>query len=182
MQDCPKFSFWIPRALAKFCFLRIVLIKPRKNIPVLGPLHMSPVGGTNFVFCSYGKFNPGYRDEKCPKGHQNTRGTAFRPVSDLTSHAQLKMFRPGIRAGVFIWEEFEKFPARLPRSRSQKPRSGLPDQPAFSYEHIEIFVKKRAARRDLGNRACPVNRAHMKRPLVATTQRKPRYLEMRRGK
>ena len=34
---------------------------------------------------------------------------AFRPVSDLKSHAQLKMFRPGIRAGVFIWEEFEKF-------------------------------------------------------------------------
>ena len=27
---------------------------------------MSPVGGTNFVFYSYGKFNPGYRDEKCP--------------------------------------------------------------------------------------------------------------------
>ena len=75
--------------------------------------------------------NPGYRDEKCPKGHQNTRGTAFRPVSDLTSHAQLKMFRPGIRAGVFIWEKFEKFPARLPRSRSQKPRSRLPGQPAF---------------------------------------------------
>ena len=68
------------------------------------------------------------------------------------------MFRPGIRAGVFIWEEFEKFPARLPRSR-------LPGQPAFSYEHIEIFVKKRAARRDLGNRASPVNQAHMKRPL-----------------
>ena len=124
-----------------------------------------PVGGANFVFCSYGKFNPDYRDAKCPKGHQNTRGTAFRPVSDLTSHAQLKMFRPGIRAGVFIWEEFEKFPARLPRSRSQKPRSRLPGQPAFSYEHIEIFVKKRAARRDLGNRASPVNRAHMKRPL-----------------
>ena len=131
-----------------------------------------PVGGTNFVFCSYGKFNPGYRDEKCPKGHQNTRGTAFRPVSDLTSHAQLKMFRPGIRAGVFIWEEFEKFPARLPRSRSQKPRSRLPGQPAFSYEHIEIFVKKRAARRDLGNRASPVNRAHMKRH----SQRSPLYL------
>ena len=46
---------------------------------------MSPVGGTNFVFCSYGKFNPGYRDEKCPKGPQNTRGIAFRLVSDLTS-------------------------------------------------------------------------------------------------
>ena len=54
-----------------------------------------PVGGTNFVFCAYRKFNPGYRDEKCPKGPQNTRGTAFRLVSALTSHAQLKMFRHG---------------------------------------------------------------------------------------
>ena len=54
-----------------------------------------PVGGANFVFCSYGKLNPGYRDEKCRKGPQNTRGTAFRLVSDLTSHAQLKMFRHG---------------------------------------------------------------------------------------
>ena len=68
-----------------------------------------PVGGTNFVFCSHGKFNPGYRDEKCPKGHQNTGGTAFRPVSDLTSHAQLKMFRPGIRAGVFISKNSKNF-------------------------------------------------------------------------
>ena len=34
-----------------------------------------PEGGTNFVFCLYGKFNPGYRDEKCPKGPQNTRAT-----------------------------------------------------------------------------------------------------------
>ena len=29
----PKFSFWIPRVLTKFYFLRIVL--KRKNIPVL---------------------------------------------------------------------------------------------------------------------------------------------------
>ena len=68
------------------------------------------IGGTpNFVFCSYGKFNPGYRDEKCPKGPQNTCGTAFPLVSDLTSHVQFKMFRHvqsrGIRAGVFIWEK-----------------------------------------------------------------------------
>ena len=54
-----------------------------------------PVGGTNFVFCSYGKFNSGYRDEKCLKFPENTRGTAFRLVSDLTNHAQLKMFHPG---------------------------------------------------------------------------------------
>ena len=55
---------------------------------------MSPVGGTNFVFCPYGKFSPDYWDEKCPKGPQNTHGTVFRLVSDLTSHAQLNMFCP----------------------------------------------------------------------------------------
>ena len=51
-----------------------------------------------------------------------------------------------------------KFPARLPRSRE-------PSQPALSYEHIETFKKDLEVRRDLGNRASPVNRAHMKRPL-----------------
>ena len=53
-----------------------------------------PVSGTNFVFCSYGKFKPGYRDEKCPNGPQNTREIVFRLVSDLANHVQLKMFRP----------------------------------------------------------------------------------------
>ena len=52
-----------------------------------------------------------------------------------------------------------KFPARLPRSRE-------PSQPALSYEHIENFTKDLEVRRDLGNRASPVNRAHMKRPLL----------------
>ena len=54
-----------------------------------------------------------------------------------------------------------KFPARLPRSRE-------PSQPALSYEHIENFTKDLEVMRDLGNRASPVNRAHMKRPLVVT--------------
>ena len=31
---------------------------------------MSPVTGTNFVFWSYGKFNPGYRDEKCQRPYK----------------------------------------------------------------------------------------------------------------
>ena len=53
----------------------------------------------------------------------------------------------------------EKFPAGLPRSRE-------PSQPTLSYEHIENFTKDLEVRRDLGNRASPVNRAHMKRPLV----------------
>ena len=35
-----------------------------------------------------------------------------------------------------------------------------------SYEHIDIFTKKRVARQGLGNRASPVDRAHIKRPLV----------------
>ena len=39
-------------------------------------------------------------------------------------------------------------------------------RPAFSYEHIAIFTKEIGVRRDLGNRASPVNRAHMKRPLL----------------
>ena len=34
----------------------------------------------------------------------------------------------------------------------------------LSYEHIVIFTKKRMAKRDLGNRASLVDRAHMKRP------------------
>ena len=76
-----------------------------------------PVSGTNFVFCSYGKFNPSYRDEKCPNGPQNTRGTVFRLVSDLASHAQLKMFRPRQSQYPGWSVDMGKFPARLPRSR-----------------------------------------------------------------
>ena len=37
---------------------------------VLGPLHISPVSGTDFVMCSYGKFHPGYQDEKTSRGPQ----------------------------------------------------------------------------------------------------------------
>ena len=66
-----------------------------------------------------------------------------------------KKFCPGHWAGVFIWENFH------PGYRDLGNRAS----PA-SYEHIDIFTKKRAARRDLGNRASPVDRAHMKRPLV----------------
>ena len=57
-----------------------------------------------------------------------------------------------------------KFPARLPRPRLEKPRSREPSQPAVSYEHIENFTKDLEVRQDPGNRANPVNRAHVKRP------------------
>ena len=63
-----------------------------------------------------------------------------------------------------------KFPARLSRSRFEKPRSREPSQPALSYKHIENFTKNLEIRRDLGNRASPVNRAHVKMP-VGTLRR-----------
>ena len=48
-----------------------------------------------------------------------------------------------------------KFPARLPRSRLEEPRSREPSQPALSYEHIETFTKDLEVRWDLGNRGQP---------------------------
>ena len=36
--------------------------------------------------------------------------------------------------------------------------------PALSYEHIQKFSKYFEVRRDLGNRASPVNRTHVKSP------------------
>ena len=37
-------------------------------------------------------------------------------------------------------------------------------QSGFSYVHIEIFMKEKVARRDVGNRASLVDRARMQRP------------------
>ena len=48
----------------------------------------------------------------------------------------------------FIWAtplkwvfEWKNFPARLPRSRLEKPGSREPSQSALSYEHIEILQR-----------------------------------------
>ena len=63
---------------------------------------------------------------------------------------------PGNRDEVFIWQNFQ------PAYRDlgwKKPRSREPSQPALSYEHIENFTKDLEVRRDLGNRASPVDRA-----------------------
>ena len=89
-------------------------------IPVNG---LALLGGTNFVFCSYGQFNPGYRDEKFPKGPQNTRGIALQLVSDLTSYAQLKMFRPGKSRHPGMSVQMGNILSSVSESRSQKPRS-----------------------------------------------------------
>ena len=39
----------------------------------------------------------------------------------------------------------------------------------WTNEHIDSFTKKRVARRDLVNRASPVDRAHTKRPSVMSS-------------
>ena len=65
---------------------------------------------------------------------------------------------------VFTSVLMAKFPARLPRSRLEKPRSREPSQPALLYEQIENFTKDLEVRRDLGNPASLVNRVHVKRP------------------
>ena len=51
---------------------------------------------------------------------------------------------PGNRDEVFIWQNF---------------------QPALSYEHIENFRKDLEVKRDFGNGASPVNRAHYEESL-----------------
>ena len=47
----------------------------------------------------------------------------------------------------------------LPRSRFLQPRSREPSQPALSHKLIKNLTKDLEVRRDLGNRASPVNRA-----------------------
>ena len=75
-------------------------------------------------------------------------------------HYFVKKFRPGDRDGVFIWENFH------PGYRDIGGKNRDPGNRASpaSYERIDIFTKKRVARRDLWNWASPVDRAHMKRP------------------
>ena len=46
-------------------------------------------------------------------------------------------------------------------------------QPVSSYEYIEIFVKKGVTRRDLGNRASPVDRAYTLSPSKTPSWTKP---------
>ena len=95
---------------------------------------------------------------------ENTAGNARR----CRIHSKNSFrFHPGNRVEVFIWQNFQPAYRSLPRSQLEKPRSREPSQPALKYEHIENFTKDSEVRRDLGNRASPVNRAHMKRPALS---------------
>ena len=58
---------------------------------------------------------------------------------------------PGNRDEVFIWQNFQ------PAYRDLGNRASPPS-------HIENFTQDLEVRRDVGNRAIPVNRAHMNKP------------------
>ena len=133
------------------CSLENRVIPPKIPPPPSSPTQATnndrSLTGTNFALGSYQKFQPGFRDEKRPK----ILGTS---VSVKNSSS----FYPSNRDEVFIWQIF---PAHLPISLLQKPRSREPSQSALPYEHIE---KDFWIRRNLEKRASQVNRAHVNRP------------------
>ena len=69
------------------------------------------------------------------------------------------MFRPGHRAGVFIWENFHPGYRDLGRKNRDLDNRA---SPALDM-NTSIFLQRKEWR-DLENRASPVDRAHMKRP------------------
>ena len=81
---------------------------------------------------------------------QDKNYAIFAAMLRKRSYFVQEIFVPVNRAGVFIRENFHP---------------GFREISGFRYEHIEIFTNGRVARRDLGNRACPVDQAYMKRPL-----------------
>ena len=77
-----------------------------------------------------------------------------------------KMFHPGHPGWIVIWKNFHP----QYRDLGRKVRDfGNRGSPASHLKQLNFFPKKRAARRDLGNRASSVDRAHMKRPSSSNT-------------
>ena len=72
----------------------------------------------------------------------------------------IRRIHPGNRPEVFIWQNFQ--PAYRDPGWKNRDLGNRASPPC----HMENFTKDSEVRPDLGNRACPVNRAHMKRPLL----------------
>ena len=155
-------------------------IETLQSEPDLGPLHMSPVDragsvtGMNFALGSYEKFQPKIlrlrefwrQIWETKQTWRKTKILTFGPILpsvtlktvSLQLNGMLMMWKiqqamqddsiraarihPGNRDEVFIWHTEPAPP------------------PALSYEHIENFTKDLEVRRDLGNRASPVNGAY----------------------
>ena len=80
----------------------------------------------------------------------------FWPEAIIMLFLSKKDLSPSPRLPMFIW----KISTWLPTSRSQKLLATC--QLGFSYEHVEISMKKRVAKQDFCNLASPVDLAHMK--------------------
>ena len=80
----------------------------------------------------------------------------FWPLSDESEAILSKMFRPGHRAGVFIWENFH------PGYRDLGNRAS----PA-SHINTSMFLQRKEWRGEISETepALPVDRAHMQKPL-----------------
>ena len=78
-----------------------------------------------------------------------------------------KCFVPVTRAELFLWKNFHHQYRDLGRKVRDFGNRGSPRASHFK-KLIFFFPKKRAAMRDLRNRASSVDRANMKRPLLRT--------------
>ena len=144
---------------------------------------MSPVDragsltGTNFTLGSYEKFQPGFRDEKRPKtscGAKFEKKSKHGETQNYNFHAYYSFVNSYSCITAVEWDAYDvenpAGTARRCRIHSKNSFCFHPGNraevfiwPALSYEHIENFTKDSEVRRDLGDRASPVNRAHMKR-------------------
>ena len=83
-----------------------------------------PLTGKNFALGSYEKLQPGFRDEKRPKILETSFGAKLEKQNKDGETQLSYYFAPimasGNRDEVFIWQNF---PASLPRSWLEKPRS-----------------------------------------------------------
>ena len=150
--------------------------------------------GTNFILGSYETFQPGFRDEKRPKTSCGAKFEkqiiTFTPIIALATLIAVSLQLNGM---LMMWKiqqtmqdnaEFIRriHPAFIPVTGLKcsygkifSPLTEIPvgkteisgTEPAYPLimpEHIENFTKDSEVRREIGNRASPVNRAHMKRP------------------
>ena len=81
----------------------------------------------------------------------------FWPIWCESDAILFKKFRPGDRAGVFIWENFHPGYRDIGRKNRDLGNRASP----ASHMNTSIFLQ----RKKLGNRARTVDRAHMKSPL-----------------
>ena len=96
------------------------------------------------------------------------KANSHTPKVEIYTRPKLYHFgRYGVRAKLFWLKSFVRSPGwsvHMGKFSSRLPRSRRRESPASHINTSISFTRKRVARRDLGNRASPVDRARMKRP------------------